>query len=127
MARRKIIIPSESPGGLDAATHEHFGQCPVFTVVAVEEEAISSVDVIPNTHVGCRNCFDPIKYLWEKGMSILLVHKLGVFPLRILDTLGISVFRVRSTMTVNEAVEAYLQNQLKTFGPCDTCSGECEH
>ena len=126
MSRRKIIIPSESPGGLNAAPCEHFGQCPVFTAVTVEENAISSVDVIPNSHVGCRNCFDPIKYLWERGMSALLVYKLAVFPLRILDTLGISVFRINTAASVQEAVEAYLQGQLKVFTPGDTCSGECE-
>ena len=127
MSRRKIIIPSESPGGLSAAPCEHFGQCPVFTMVTVEENSISAVEVIPNDHVGCRNCFDPIKSLWERGMSVLLVYKLGLFPLRVLDSLGIPVHHLSDSKTVEEAVKGYLQNQLRDFSAYDTCSGECEH
>lgn len=127
MPARKIIIPSEAPGGLNATLCDHFGQCAMFTAVTIEENSISSVEVFPNSKSGCRNCYDPIRYLWEKGMNILVVHKLGVFPLRILENLGVPVFYANVTMTVKEAAESYLKGQLKEFSSYDTCSGECEH
>jgi predicted Fe-Mo cluster-binding NifX family protein len=127
MPARKIIIPSKSPGGLDATLCDHFGQCPTFTAVTIEKNSVSSVEVIPNTKLGCRNCYDPIRYLWEKGMNDLIVYKLGVFPLRILESLGVPVFYAGGTMTIKEAVESYLQGHLKAFSAYDTCSGECEH
>jgi predicted Fe-Mo cluster-binding NifX family protein len=60
-------------------------------------------------------------------MNDLIVYKLGVFPLRILESLGVPVFHAGGTMTIKEAVESYLQGQLKAFSAYDTCSGECEH
>ena len=127
MARRIIIVPSEIPGGLDAVPCEHFGQCAVFTIVTLEDNTISSVEAIDNVQSGCRNCFNTISFLREKGMSELLVRKIGIFPLRILDSIGIPIHYIGREGTVEAAVRSFLQGQLKDFDINDTCSGECEH
>ena len=125
MSLKKIVIPSESPGGLNAAPGEHFGQCAVFTVVTVEEGVIYSTTCHKNIHALCRNCFIPIKYLLDLGMDTLLVNRLGAMPLRILNEIGVSVYHFSNQKIVNDVVKDFIMGKLKQFTQNDVCHGEC--
>ena len=126
MGRRKIIIPSEYPGGLDAAPSEHFGLCAMFTTVILENGVIASVTSNKNTHILCRNCFSPIKYLLENGMDVLLVNRLGLFPFRVLEGMRIPVYYFSGYRQVRGVLDDFLHGRLRRFTHDDTCNGDCE-
>ncbi len=48
MQNGRIAVPSEGAGGLDGQRSGHFGHCPNFTLVDVEDGTISNVTVVPN-------------------------------------------------------------------------------
>jgi len=48
MQNGRIAVPSEGTGGLEGMRSGHFGHCPSFTLVDVENGAIKEVTVIPN-------------------------------------------------------------------------------
>lgn len=98
----------------------------MFTVALVEHDRVSSVTVHKNTHILCRNCFAPVKNLLGYGMDVLLVNRLGVFPFRIMEGMGISVYHFSAQKDVREAVDDFLHGKLRKFTHEDTCHGECE-
>ena len=42
-----VAVPSDAPGGLEAAPSAHFGHCDVYTLARVENGAVSDVRVLP--------------------------------------------------------------------------------
>ena len=126
MSSIKVVVPSEAPGGLDAAPCRHFGLCSMFTAASLENNRISSVTIHKNEHILCRDCFAPIKYLLGNGMDVLLVNRLGVFPFRILESIGISVYYFSEQKSVRELIEDFICGKLRSFTHEDTCNGECE-
>ena len=44
----KVAVPSENPGGMDAAMSMHFGQCDVYTIVEMSDGAIQKVSTLEN-------------------------------------------------------------------------------
>ena len=48
MKSGRIAVPSDGNGGLDGQRSGHFGHCDAFTLVDVENGAISNVTVVPN-------------------------------------------------------------------------------
>jgi len=48
MQNGRIAVPSQGAGGLEGLRSGHFGHCPAFTLVDVENGAISNVTVVPN-------------------------------------------------------------------------------
>lgn len=126
MGRRTIIIPSEFPGGLEAAPSEHFGLCSMFTIVVEENGIIYSVKSNKNNHIRCRNCFSPIKYLLEIGMNVLIVNKLGLFPFRVLQNVDISVYYFSEYKNVHDVIEDFIHGKLRSFTADDVCNADCE-
>lgn len=121
-----VVIPSESPGGLDAAPCGHFGHCPMFTLLTVKNGVVLAADSLVNSHADCRNCHAPVRFLWNQGITDLLVHKMGVFPLRLLNGLGVSVYFAPRMKTVRRVADAFLGNRLREFRFEDACNGECD-
>ncbi len=48
MQKGRIAVPTEGVGGLEGQRSGHFGHCPAFTLVDVENGAITNVTVVPN-------------------------------------------------------------------------------
>lgn len=48
MQNGRIAVPSDGAGGLDGLRSAHFGHCPSFTLVDVQDGTISGVTVMPN-------------------------------------------------------------------------------
>ncbi len=126
MSCMTVVIPSECPGGLNAAPCGHFGHCPAFTLLTVKNSMVLAVDSLVNIHADCRNCHVPVRFLWDQGITDLLVCKMGVLPLRLLTELGVSVYFLPHMRTVRHAAEAFLGNRLRAFRFEDACNGECD-
>ena len=44
----RVAVPSDAPGGLDAARSGHFGRSPLFTIVDIIDGAAGNVMVVRN-------------------------------------------------------------------------------
>lgn len=126
MKGKNIVIPSEEPGGLSAAPCGHFGICPLFTVVSIENGTVAAVRIFPNNYRGCHNCLKPIRKMLDMGIDVLLTHRLGLYPLRVLEDLSISVLYFGKYKYINEIVDDFIGSKLRSFSVDDTCQGECE-
>ncbi len=124
-----LAIPSEIPGGLDAALSQHFGHAPSFTLVEIEGQDVKSVQVLPNGDHVAGGCMAPVMTLKEAGVNALVSGGMGMRPLAGCQQVGIQVFFNEGVATVSEAVRLVVQGQARVFGPAQVCGGggNCGH
>ena len=122
-----IAVPSENPGGMDAAVGAHFGHCDCYTLVQLDKGQVADIRVIANVAHQQGGCMAPVKHLAENGVNQLISSGMGMRPLMGFNQMGINVFYGDGTRTVGEAVKALLGGKLKRFHHENTCSGCNEH
>jgi predicted Fe-Mo cluster-binding NifX family protein len=120
---RIIAIPSQAPGGLNADLGAHFGHCDLYTLVTVENDAVATVQVIPNVPHQQGGCMAPVQHLAANGVKQLIAGGMGLRPLMGFNQAGIQVYYGGGARTVGEAVEFMLAGKLPEFTQEHTCGG----
>ena len=118
-----IAIPSELPGGLDAAVGQHFGHCDIYTIVEAKGEEIISVSTLPNVPHQQGGCMAPVNHLATNGVNVLIAGGMGMRPLMGFQQVGVRVFMGANAPSVGHAVQAFLQGRLPAFTTEFTCGG----
>jgi predicted Fe-Mo cluster-binding NifX family protein len=118
-----IAIPSEMPGGLDAAIGQHFGHCDIYTIVEAQDGKITKVGTLPNVPHQQGGCMAPVNHLAQNGVNVLIAGGMGMRPLMGFQQVGIQVFHSSGAPTVGMAVQALLMGSLPAFSSEFTCGG----
>lgn len=119
----KLAIPSNHPGGLDAAMGMHFGHCDIYTIVEISDKEVTSVSTLENVPHAQGGCMAPVQHLASHGVRVLLAGGMGMRPLMGFQQVGIAVYFAGGHATVGQAVQAYRDGSLKPFGTENTCGG----
>ena len=122
-----VAVPSDAPGGLEAAPSAHFGHCDVYTLARVENGAVSDVRVLPNSGHEHGNCLQPVQELAQQGVSALLAGGMGMRPLSARQAAGVTVYHNAGQATVGDALKAFAAGKLQPFGTERLCKGGCNH
>lgn len=123
MATLKLAVPSNNPGGLDAAPGMHFGHCDFYTIVEIEKGKVDSVMIVENTGHEQGGCLAPVQQLAAKGVQAMLAGGMGMRPLMGFQQMGIDVYRASDFASVKEAVDAFIKGELPRFSTDFTCKG----
>lgn len=118
-----VAVPSEAPGGLEAAASAHFGHCAFYTVAKVENGQIGALNIVPNAGHEHGGCVQPVKELAKLGVRALLAGGMGMKPLNAMQESGIQVYYCPGPVTVKDALEAFAQGKLQAFGSEQLCRG----
>ena len=118
-----VVIPSEAPGGLEAAVSEHFGHCDAFTMVDLQDDQVKAVTILPNTGHAQGGCMAPVMMLKQVGADAMIAGGMGMRPLAGFQQVGIQVFFNEGVATVDEAVQLLLAGKARIFGPAQVCGG----
>ena len=83
----KIAVSVETKDGLDSVVAHHFGRCPFFALVEVEEDEIKAVDVINNPYYGAHQPGQVPGFIHhnsgrveETGQLVRVPHAPGMYP-----------------------------------------------
>ena len=128
----KIAIPSNNPGGLEAARSDHFGHCEVFTIVALKDDnTIETVETIVNHGHQAGGCMTPVKILSDAKVEAIVVGGLGARPMQGFSQVGIDVYFAGADAAgdVRGLVALFADGQLPRMQPTQVCqgSGNCQH
>ncbi len=118
-----IAVPSDHPGGLEAAISEHFGHCGAFTIIAVDDGEIGDVSIVVNGGHDEGGCMAPVQLLKQHGVEVLVAGGMGQRPLMGFQQVGIDVYFKETADSVGDAVRLYLDGGCRAFGEAQTCSG----
>lgn len=119
--RIRVAVPSEAPGGLDAARSGHFGRTPYFTLVDIINGDVAAVDVVANSPHSRDACLSPVVTLGENLVDVVIVAGIGHKPLLACLQSGIRVLAGEDRPDVRSVVQALMELELSPVGPDATC------
>ncbi len=123
MENTLLAIPSVQSGGLTAPISIHFGHCPIYTLVKIENGAVAHVSTLPNPPHQEGGCLTSVQILIDHGVSVLLVGGMGIRPLMGFRQAGIDVYNAGGFLCVGDAVQAFLLGKIPPFTTDSTCKG----
>lgn len=118
-----IAVPSDNPGGLDAAISEHFGHCEVFTLVQVDGDQLGEVQCLSGGDHAEGGCLAPVKALKDAGVDAMVAGGMGRRPLQGFTEAGMKVYQNQRATTVREAVQGVIDGSLSEFTEQHSCGG----
>lgn len=122
-----VAVPSDAPGGMDAAPSAHFGHCAAYTIAKIENGDIKEVAIEENKGHEHGGCVQPVQELAKKGVKALIAGGMGMRPLNAMAEAGITVYYGTGFPTVKAALQALASGKLQTFGADQLCKGNCGH
>jgi len=125
MARIRIAVPTDAPGGLEAKRSDHFGHCDVFTLVDIVDDKIVEVAKMENAGHGAGGCMEPVGLLKESGIDAIVVGGMGARPLQGFASVGINVYFAdrQAYADVRAVVDGMLRKVLLLMHPSQACQG----
>jgi len=125
----RIAITSESTAGLESPVSYHFGRCPYYTIVEVEDGQVTKGLVVPNTGAAGHSAGELPALIKQYGVNVLLTGGMGRRAVDFFTQYGIEVV-TGAKGTVRDALDLYFSGQLRGYSPCEKSkehSGEgCE-
>ena len=119
--KKTRIIVSTVTGGIDDRVNPAFGRTPTFTMVDVENGEIVNVQVVQNPgYSQPRGAgVTAAQFCIDQGADAVIAGQFGPNSSGVLQAAGIRMVSAPATMTVKEAVEAFLRGELSgaVFGP----------
>ena len=113
----RLAVPSDLPGGLDAARSGHFGRSPSFTIVDVVDDVVVNSFAVPNQHHGRGDHgLTQVLTLGENSVDIVIVAGIGHRPLLTCLQAGMRVFAGEDRPTVRSVVQAFVDAELVPVG-----------
>jgi predicted Fe-Mo cluster-binding NifX family protein len=113
----RIAVSAEDRRGLDALVSAHFGRCPFFVFVEIEDGAISRVEVAENPFYGRHEPGQVPAFIRARGADVMLTGGMGARAVAFFEACGVEPV-TGAQGTVRQAVEDYLSGRLRGAGAC---------
>lgn len=118
----RIAIPSETPEGLGSVRSGHFGHAPYFTVVSIEEGAISKVEAVKNVDHDEFGCGGVIEHALGMDLDGIIATGMGHPPFTRFTRGGVTVYSELETPMVGDVVDKFLAGQVDVMDPEAACN-----
>ncbi|RKX80236.1 MAG: dinitrogenase iron-molybdenum cofactor biosynthesis protein [Spirochaetes bacterium] len=114
-----IAFSSEEDKGLESIMSHHFGRCPFYVFVSIDEDnTVTNVTDEPNPFANGHEPGLVPKYIADKGVNIMISGGMGPRAIDFFNQFGVTVVTAASGK-VKDALNAYLSGQLKGYEPCN--------
>ena len=115
----QIGMAVESNSSLEAEISRHFGRCPYYVILEVEEEKFKQpIKVIANPYATVHGQPGQVpSFLKEQGIEVITAGGMGSRAVEFFNRYGIKVVTGASAK-VKEAVDSFLKGKLKSSKPC---------
>ena len=121
-AMKRIAIAVEDDLGLEGEVSMHFGRCPHYTFVEVEEGEISTSRVVKNPYYEAHVPGAVPKFIHEEGADVMIAGGMGPRAIGMFEELGIEVV-TGGVGGTRDVLRAYLSGELRGIQPCAEHSG----
>jgi len=115
LAKEKIVVATQGPGGLDDYVSPVFGRCPTYTIVDIENGKITNVSVQQNpammSPMGAG--IQAAQTIANLGANVAIAGNFGPNAFTALTSLGIKVIAGVMGIKVKDAVERYIAGKLQ--------------
>jgi predicted Fe-Mo cluster-binding NifX family protein len=124
----KVCFAVEKDDGINSAVYGHFGSAPLFVMVDMENESLTSVGNRDLNHV--HGACNPIQAIGGQAVDAVVVGGIGAGAISGLNAQGIRVYQSLA-MTVRQNLDLLKEGKLPLLSLQNACkghqSGECGH
>jgi predicted Fe-Mo cluster-binding NifX family protein len=113
----RIAVSANGNNGLDSAISPHFGRCPYFALVDVEDGVIAAVQTIANPYYGNHQPGQVPGFIQSQCADVMLSGGMGGRAVAFFQQYGIQPV-TGATGTVGQSVAMFLGGQLTGTAPC---------
>jgi predicted Fe-Mo cluster-binding NifX family protein len=113
----RIAVSADNKNGLDSVVSPHFGRCPHFVLVDLDDHALKEVREVDNPYYGHHQPGQVPALINSLGANVMLTGGMGGRAIMFFEQFGIEGV-TGAYGTVRQAVERYLGGQLKGAAPC---------
>ena len=108
----RICFTSDQNNGLDSVMSYHFGRCPYFFIVDVDENGnVSNVESIPNPLADEHNPGELPSFMKSKGVDVIITGGMGPKAQQYFASFGIKPV-IGAYGRVKDVLEEYLKNKV---------------
>ena len=113
----RIAVSAQTNDGLDSMVAQHFGRCPYFALVDVDENEVQAVEVIDNPYYAGHQAGQVPQFIYDHQANVMLSGGMGGRAIQIFASMGINT-ATGAVGTVRETLESYLGGDLREAAPC---------
>jgi len=113
----RIAVSADTKNGLDSVVSPHFGRCPHFVLVDVDEHDVKDVRAVDNPYLGNHRPGQVPAFINSLSANVMLTGGMGGRAIMFFQQFGIEGV-TGAYGTVRQAVERYLGGELQGAQPC---------
>ena len=114
----KIALATEGDRGLEAVLSHHFGRCPYYVLVDIDEKEIKEVKAVQNPFYESHGQPGEVpNFIKSSGAQIIIAGGMGPKAIGFFEQFGIQAATGVSGM-VREVINAYMSGQIEGALPC---------
>jgi len=113
----RIAISTDDNKGLDSVVSPHFGRCPYYVLVDLEERQVRQVSAVENPYYGQHAPGVVPEFIHNQGADVMLTGGMGGRAIAFFQQYGIEPVTGASG-TVRHTLEQYLRGALQGAAPC---------
>ena len=113
----RIAVSAEKKNYLDSVVSPHFGRCPCFVLVDLDDHDVQDVEAVDNPYYGHHQPGQVPAFVNSLGADVMLTGGMGGGAITFFQQFGIEGV-TGAYGTVRQSVERYLGGELKGAAPC---------
>lgn len=113
----RIAIAAQDDQGLDGVAAHHFGRCPYYLFVDVEDDRIENVEVRANPYYERHTPGQVPAFIHQQGADVMVSGGMGRRAIGLFERYGIQTY-TGAAGTVRRALEQALGGALEEAAPC---------
>jgi predicted Fe-Mo cluster-binding NifX family protein len=118
----RLIFPTDENMGYLSKRGAHFGKARFYTVVSIENGEIIDVEGIANPGHSGGACGNAVTNIMSLNPDALIVSGIGGSPAQGFAQAGLDLYFDRTSATVQESIEMFIQGNLEKSSGTGTCS-----
>jgi len=115
----KIAFASEDNQGLQGSLSAHFGRCPYYTIVDVEDNTASNVEVIDNPYFNSHVPGVVPQFIKEQGAQVMVAGGMGPRAIELFNQFGIEAITTGIQGSLEAILNAYLRGEINGATGCE--------
>ncbi|MEA3406559.1 MAG: NifB/NifX family molybdenum-iron cluster-binding protein [Chloroflexota bacterium] len=115
----RIAVSADDKNGLESIVSPHFGRCPYFILVDVEDNNVEQVVEVKNPFYGAHGPGKVPGFINEQEADVMLTGGMGARAMQFFSRYGIEPV-TGAVGTVRMSLEQYLGGELEGATPCAT-------
>ena len=113
----RIAVSAENDNGLESTVAQHFGRCPFYILIDIEDGEVKAVQGVKNPHFESHQPGMVPGFINDQKVNVMISGGMGKRALQFFEEFGVGT-ATGAAGTVEKALVAYQNDLLEIGAPC---------